>query len=246
MKLIIHGYTGRMGQIVVSMAEQGFKGALTAAKVSPDCQEEKNGCYAALEHYDGEADCIIDFSNHAATKELLEYAVKREIPVVLATTGQTAEEVEMINKAAEKIAIFRSANMSIGIAFLANLAKQTAAAFPDADIEIVETHHNQKLDVPSGTALLLARKIKEARNDAEFIVGRHENGKRADKEIGIHSIRLGSETGTHEIIVSTGSETVTLKHKAENRSLFAEGALAAAEFICGKSAGLYDMRDIAG
>ena len=246
MKLIIHGYTGRMGQIVVSMAEQGFKNAETAAKVSPDCPEEKNGCYTALEHFDGEADCIIDFSNRAATKELLEYAVKREIPVVLATTGQTAEEIEMINKAAEKIAIFRSANMSIGIALLASLAKQTAAAFPNADIEIVETHHNQKLDVPSGTALLLARKIKEAREDAEFIVGRHENGKRAEKEIGIHSIRLGNETGTHEIIVSTGSETVTLKHKAENRALFAEGALAAAEFISGKTAGLYDMKDIAG
>ncbi len=246
MKLIIHGYTGRMGQAVVSMAQQGFRGAETAAKVSPDCVEEKNGCYTALEHFDGEADCIIDFSNHTATKELLEYAVKREIPVILATTGQTTEEVEMINKAAEKIAIFRSANMSIGIALLASLAKKTAEAFPNADIEIIETHHNQKLDVPSGTALLLGRKIKEARKNAELIIGRHENGKRAKNEIGIHSIRLGNEIGTHEIIISTGSETITLKHKAENRALFAEGALAAAEFICGKTAGLYDMRNIVG
>ena len=233
-----------MGHIVVSMAEQGFRGASAAAKVSPECQEEKDGFYTALEHFDGEADCIIDFSNHEATRGLLEYAVKRGIPAVIATTGHTADEIEIISKAAEKIAVFRSANMSIGIALLAELAKKSAAAFPDADIEIVEIHHNQKLDVPSGTALLLARKIKEVRSEAEFLVGRHENGKRTKKEIGIHSLRLGSETGTHEIRISTGSETIILTHKAENRALFAEGAFAAAEFIRTKKNGLYTMDDM--
>ena len=113
-----------------------------------------------------------------------------------------------------------------------------------ADIEIIEAHHNQKLDVPSGTALLLARRIREARPQARFLVGRHENGKRTREEIGIHSLRLGNEVGMHEIIIATGSETVTLKHEAGSRSLFAQGALAAAAFIVGKAPGMYDMRSI--
>ena len=143
-----------------------------------------------------------------------------------------------------RIDAFLSANMSIGVALLADLAKKAAAVFPDADIEIIERHHNQKVDVPSGTALLLARRIQEVRPEAELVVGRHENGKRTPTEIGIHSLRYGSEVGTHEIILSNGSETVTLKHEAESRVLFARGAVAAAEFIVGKAPGLYDMRDI--
>ena len=134
----------------------------------------------------------------------------------------------------------------LGIAVLAELAQKAAAMFPDADIEIVETHHNQKLDVPSGTALLLANGIKAVRPEAEFVIGRHENGKRTKQQIGIHSLRLGSETGTHEILISTGSETLTLTHRAENRALFAEGALRAASWLMGKPAGLYAMRDLIG
>ena len=134
--------------------------------------------------------------------------------------------------------------MSIGVALLADLAKKAAAVFPDADIEIIERHHNQKLDVPSGTALLLARRIREARPEAEFVVGRHENGRRTPQEIGIHALRYGSEVGTHEIILSNGKENVTLKHEAENRALFADGALVAAEFLAEKGPGLYDMKDI--
>ena len=130
------------------------------------------------------------------------------------------------------------------MALLAELAAKAAAVFPNADIEIVEKHHNQKLDVPSGTALLLAHRIQEVREDTVLLVGRHENGKRTAREIGIHSLRLGNEVGTHEIIIATGSETITLKHEAENRALFANGALAAAAFLAGKPAGQYSMRDI--
>ena len=118
--------------------------------------------------------------------------------------------------------------------------------FPEADIEIVEKHHNRKLDIPSGTALMLAGSIKKVRNTAEFVIGRHENGKRRPEEIGIHSLRYGNEVGTHEIIISNGNETITLKHEAENRSLFAEGALKAAAFLIGKPAGLYSMKDMIG
>ena len=134
--------------------------------------------------------------------------------------------------------------MSLGVAVLADLARRAAAAFPAADIEIVEIHHNRKLDVPSGTALMLANAIREVRESATLLVGRHENGKRTAQEIGVHSIRLGDEVGTHEILISTGSETLTLKHQAHSRALFAEGALTAAAFLVGKPAGLYRMEDL--
>ena len=247
MNLILHGYTGRMGRMVDETAQSGFAGAVIAARVSPDCAcEGENGCYSSLSHYQGQADCVVDFSNHAATRELLAYCRERKLPVVIATTGQTDEERACIAEASKEIPVFFSANMSVGVALLADMAHRAAAAFPDAEIEIVEVHHDQKLDVPSGTALLLAHRIQEARHDAPLVIGRHENGKRTQREIGIHSLRLGNEVGTHEIILSTGSETITLKHKVESRRLFAEGALTAASFLCGKPAGLYTMQDMIG
>ena len=134
--------------------------------------------------------------------------------------------------------------MSPAIAMLADMAAQAAKLFPDADIEIIEKHHNRKVDVPSGTALLLARSIQGARQDSTLLIGRHENGKRSPKEIGIHSLRMGNEVGTHEIIISTNTQTITLKHEAEDRALFAEGALVAAEFIARQPAGVYAMQDM--
>ena len=233
-----------MGQIVDSLVSAGYAGAEVAARVSFDAPEDRpEGCYVELAEYTGDADCVIDFSNHLGTVKLLDYCVSKKLPVVVATTGQTAEEKEAIYEAAKKIPVFYSANMSLGVAALSDLAKRAAAMFPEADIEIVETHHNRKLDVPSGTALLLADSIKEVRPQAVYNIGRPDNGKRTKEEIGIHSIRLGNECGTHEIIISTGNETITLKHKAENRSIFAEGAIKAAAYICGKPAGLYNMRD---
>ena len=247
MNLILHGYTGRMGRIVGERAAQGFAGALLAASVSPECANDGvDNCYVSLDHYTGPADCVVDFSNHAATASLLQYCRARKLPVVIATTGQTEEERAMIAEAAKEIPVFFSANMSIGVALLADLGRKAAATFPDADIGIVEKHHNQKLDVPSGTALLLARGIQEVRQDSQLLIGRRDYGKRTKQEIGIHSLRLGNEVGTHEIIIATGSETITLKHEAENRTLFAEGALTAAAFLCGKPAGLYTMQDIIG
>ena len=247
MKIIVHGYTGRMGQTVCRLAEGGFAGAEIAARVSVDCPNPgENGCYTNLSDFTGAADCVVDFSHHAATDALLDYCVARKLPAVIATTGQTEEEKAAIVEAAKQIPVFFSANYSLGIAVLAELAQKAAAMFPDADIEIVETHHNQKLDVPSGTALLLANRIKVVRPEAELVIGRHENGKRTKQQIGIHSLRLGSETGTHEILISTGSETLTLTHRAENRALFAEGALRAASWLMGKPAGLYAMRDLIG
>ena len=241
MNIILNGANGRMGRIVDEAVAQGGEHAV-AARV--DWSYAAGDGFSELAQYEGPADVVIDFSNHAATAPVTEYCVERGLPVVIATTGQTEEELALIRAAAERIPVFLSANMSLGVALLADLARRAAAAFPKADIEIIERHHNQKLDVPSGTALLLARRIKEARPEAEFLVGRHENGKRTANEIGIHSLRYGGEVGTHEIIIATGSETITLKHEAENRALFAQGALAAAAFIVGKAPGFYDMRSI--
>ena len=241
MNIIINGANGRMGRIVDEAIGRGGAHAV-AARI--DWSYAAGDGLSALSEYDGPADMVIDFSNHAATPQVTEYCVGRGLPVVIATTGQTEEELDLIRGAAKSVPVFLSANMSIGVALLADLAKKAASVFSRAEIEIIERHHDQKLDVPSGTALLLARRIKEVRPEVEFLVGRHENGKRTPNEIGIHSLRYGNEVGTHEIIISTGSETVTLKHEAGNRALFAQGALAAAEFIAGRAPGLYDMRDI--
>ena len=241
MNIILNGSNGRMGRIVAEAVEQGGAHAVVA-KV--DWSYAAGDGYSELKQYEGPADVVIDFSSHAATQAVTEYCVSRGLPVVIATTGQTDEELDMIRAAAKAVPVFLSGNMSIGVAVLADLARRAAAMFPEADIEIIERHHNQKLDVPSGTALLLARRIQEARPDSELLVGRHENGKRTRREIGIHSLRYGNEVGIHEIIIAAGNETLTLKHEAEDRSLFARGALAAAEFLAGRAPGLYDMKDI--
>ena len=245
MKVLIHGSTGRMGKILCERLIAGYPGLTLAAKVSPEEISDPANCvYTSLQEVNCDVDCVIDFSHHTAVGNLMDFCTAKNLPVVVATTGQTPEEKEIIADAAKKIPVFFSANMSIGVALLADLAKRAAAVFPEANIEIVEKHHNQKLDVPSGTALLLAHRMQEVLTDSVLLVGRHENGKRTAREIGIHSLRLGNEVGTHEIIIATGAETITLKHEAENRSLFANGALAAAAFLDGKCAGLYSMQDI--
>ena len=242
MKIILHGSTGAMGKAVAEIVSGGKHEI--AAFVSPEYPESIGRQYKTLAEFTGPADCIIDFSNHAAAEALTSYAAERGIPVVIATTGQTTEEVELIKKCAETVPVFFAANMSLGVAVLANLAKQAAAFFPDADIEIVEYHHNRKLDAPSGTAIMLADSIKEVRPDANYVLGRSGYGKRQPQDIGISAVRLGNEVGTHEIYIATQSQRLTLSHRAQSRSLFAEGALSAAEWLAGKGPGLYNMKDL--
>ena len=243
MNIIVNGAGGRMGGVLCNLIKQ--TGHTLAARVSVEfTTDAAAGVYQTLGEFTGDADCVIDFSNHTAIPALCDYCVSRDLPVVIATTGLSEEELACVQTAANDIPVFRSANMSLGVALLSCLTKIAAKALPDADIEIVEAHHNQKLDVPSGTALLLADAVKDVRPDAVFHVGRHENGKRQKNEIGIHSLRMGSEVGTHEVIFALGSQVITLKHEAENRALFAEGALAAAAFLLGKAPAIYTMDDI--
>lgn len=244
MKIIINGAGGRMGRVLSSLIQKSEDKSV-AAFVSAEFETDKeNLIFKSIEEFDGEADVIVDFSNHCATNTLCSYAEKHNLPLIICTTGQTEEENKRIEECSQHVAVFKSGNMSLGIALEGCLAKIAAKAFPSADIEIIEKHHNQKLDVPSGTALLLADQIKSVRPESTYNIGRSENGKRTKEEIGIHSLRMGNEVGTHEIIFSTDTQVITIKHEAKDRSLFAQGALSAADFIVSQPAGLYDMDNI--
>lgn len=240
-KVIMNGAMGRMGKEIVKSIEQSDDVKIAALI---DINGDGKDVLRSIDDFTGDADVIIDFSHHTAVHSVLDYAKKRNIPAVVATTGMTEEELKYIDECAEIIPVFRSANMSIGVAVLAAFAAEAARVIPDADIEIVETHHRNKLDAPSGTALLIANEIKTSRPEAEFVCGRSGMKKREDNEIGINSIRCGNVVGIHEVIISTPAETITLKHEAHDRSLFAKGAVSAAKFLIGKRAGLYNIKDM--
>ena len=248
MNILFHGICGRIGRETLRITEEGFRDAHIVCGVDLYATEGIGDipCYTAFDRIDRaiDVDCIVDFSHHTAIGPLLRYALANRLPVVVATTGHTDEELALIDEAAKTIPIFRSGNMSLGISLLIELAKTTAANMPDANIEIVETHHNRKLDAPSGTALMIADAIRSVRRTARYVLGRSGQGKREDDEIGIHAIRMGNVVGTHEVIIGTDSQTITLKHEAHSRALFAEGALAAAAYLCGKNAGMYNMQSM--
>ena len=248
MNILFHGICGRIGRETLRITEEGFRDAHIVCGVDLYATEGIGDipCYTAFDRIDRaiDVDCIVDFSHHTAIGPLLRYALANRLPVVVATTGHTDEELALIDEAAKTIPIFRSGNMSLGISLLIELAKTTAANMPDANIEIVETHHNRKLDAPSGTALMIADAIRSVRRTARYVLGRSGQGKREEDEIGIHAIRMGNVVGTHEVIIGTDSQTITLKHEAHSRALFAEGALAAAAYLGGKNAGMYNMQSM--
>lgn len=246
MKIILSGMSGRMGAAVMAVSADGYMDSEIVAGVDIKPSEGDIPCYSDFSDIKENADCIIDFSNHASIKAVADYAVTAGLPLVVATTGHTDEEKEIIRKASESVPVFFSANMSMGVALLCRMATMAAKTLPGADIEIVETHHNRKLDAPSGTALMIANAIKTVRESAKYIFGRSGMAKREADEIGIHAVRRGNIVGIHEVIVSTDYETVTIKHEAHSRSLFAEGAVTAAAFLMGKEPGLYEMSSLIG
>lgn len=245
MNVLISGINGFMGQELVKLVNANEKTTLVGG-IDVNT-ESKNGVpvtnfLGASEFFKNtKIDVIIDFSHHTVAYDLMAYATKIGATVIVATTGHTEEEKKIIYDASKNIPVFYSANMSLGVALLVALAKKTALAFPDAEIEIVETHHDRKLDAPSGTALMIADAIRSVRPSAHNVCGRSGSGKRSKEEIGIHALRLGNIVGIHEVIVNTGTQAITLKHEAYTRALFAEGAVSACIFMQGKSAGLYDM-----
>ena len=237
MRAVICGANGAMGKLI-----DGILGSEVIGRVSIDGENGVPRTFAELGVVD--ADMLIDFSHHSAIAEVLSYAEKIGCAAVIGTTGHTAEEKELIYAAAKKIPVFYSGNMSLGIAVLCRLAKQAASFFPDADIEIVETHHTRKVDAPSGTALMLFNAIKEVRPQATANCGRAGEGKRTKDEIGISSLRLGNVVGVHEIHIHTATQSLTLRHDAITRAMLAEGAVDAARFMEGKPTGLYNMESV--
>ena len=243
MKIILCGYTGHMG-LEVRKSAAAAAGCEIVQGIDPMMKEGEPGCVRTFEECGSAADVLIDFSHHSLTGALLDFAEERKLPVVLATTGQTEEEKARIRKAAETLPVFWAANYSLGIATLTDLVKRALALYPEAEVEIVEAHHDRKLDAPSGTALALFQAVKEVRPEAEPHTGRAGQGKRMPKEVGLHAIRMGNIVGIHEVLIGTANETLTLKHEAHSRGVFADGSLKAAAFLIGKRPGLYGMRDL--
>ena len=246
-RVILSGCGGRMGKEVARLCaeKEEFQVVAGVDVTNPACAFPVFTDWAeALP----EADVIIDFSFHTAVTALLSYAEKKKMPAVIATTGFTEEEKALIAAASQKIPVFRSANMSIGINLLAELARKAARFLPDFDVEIVEKHHNQKVDAPSGTALMLADEIASVLPEpSEYIYERHSHmQKRSPNEIGLHSIRGGSIVGEHDVIFAGQGETITLSHQAANREILANGAICAARFLAEKPAGMYSMKDLLG
>ena len=237
MRAILCGANGAMGKLI-----DANLGAEVVGRVSIDGENGVPKTFAELGKV--EADVLIDFSHHTAVADVLNYAKENGCAAVIGTTGHTAEEKQLIFDAAKEIPVFYSGNMSLGIAVLCRLAKQAAAFFPDADIEIVEVHHTRKVDAPSGTALMLFNAIKEVRPEAVANCGRAGEGKRTKDEIGISALRLGNVVGIHEIHIHTGTQSLTLKHEAVTRAMLADGAVDAARFMVGKGIGLYNMESI--
>ena len=237
MRAILCGANGAMGKLI-----DAALGAEVVGRVSIDGENNVPKTFAELGKV--EADVLIDFSHHTAVADVLDYAKSISCAAVIGTTGHTPEEKALILDAAKEIPVFFSGNMSLGIAVLCRLAKEAAAFFPDADIEIVEVHHNRKVDAPSGTALMLFNAIKEVRPEAVANCGRSGEGKRTKEEIGISALRLGNVVGIHEIHISTGTQTLTLKHEAVTRAMLADGAVVAARFMEGKPTGFYNMESM--
>ena len=237
MKAVICGANGAMGKLIC-----GILGEEVAGKVSIDGENGVPKTFAQLGKV--EADVVIDFSHHSAVADVLAYARQIGAAAVIGTTGHTQEEKDLIFAAAREIPVFFSGNMSLGIAVLCRLAKQAAAAFPDADIEIVEVHHTRKVDAPSGTALMLFNAVKEARPEAVANCGRSGEGKRTKEEIGISALRLGNVVGIHEVHIHTPNQSLTLKHESGSRAMLADGAVEAARFMVGKGIGLYNMENL--
>ena len=247
-RVIMHGCNGRMGQMITGIVENDPDVEIVAGVDVSDHIQNSYPVFKSISECDAQADVIIDFANASAVDVLLEYAAGRQIPVVLCTTGLSEAQLEHMKQASEKVAILKSANMSLGINTIMKLLKEITPLFAESgfDIEIVEKHNNQKLVAPSGTALALADSVNEALdNEYEYVYDRSQRReKRPKKEIGISAVRGGSIVGDHDVIFAGMDEVVTLSHTAYSRAVFGKGAVAAAKFLANKGPGMYDMSDV--
>lgn len=249
-KAIMNGCNGRMGKVITGLAEKDPEIEIVAGVDVFDEGHNSFPVYKEISECAEGADVIIDFSLPQGTDRLLDYAGEKGIPVVLCTTGLSESQLEKVKSTSEKTAILRSANMSVGVNALMKVLHEVAPIFEKAgfDIEIVEKHHNQKKDAPSGTALALADAVNSALSEkCEYVYDRSEREeKRPEKEIGISAVRGGTIPGDHDVIFAGEDEVVTISHRAYSRTIFGKGAIAAAKFLKGKKNGMYDMSDVLG
>ena len=251
MKIMMNGYNGKLGRAIIEAAAEKSEefSLVVGIDINPAAINFTFPVVLKPSDYEEKLDMIIDCSHHSAVDSMLEYANNTKTPIVICTTGHTPEEMNLIKSYSEKIAIFKSANMSIGVNLVAELAKKAAILLKnDFDIEIIEKHHNQKLDAPSGTALMIADEVSSVFDDGEkpeYIYDRHlVKRARGKKELGLHAVRGGTIIGEHEVIFAGTNELISISHSAQSREMFANGALAAAKFLCGKAPGLYSMKDL--
>ena len=249
-KIIMHGCNGHMGQVISGIVEKDPDAEIVAGIDIADQGKNSYPVFTDIDACQVEADAIIDFSSAKATDKLLEYSAARQIPVVLCSTGLSQEQLAKVEETSRKVAVLKSANMSLGINTLLKLVQDAAKVLAAAgfDMEIVEKHHRLKLDAPSGTALALADSINEAMdNQYHYVYDRSpKREKRDDKEIGISAVRGGTIVGEHEIIFAGQDEVIEFKHTAYSKAIFGKGAVEAAKFLAGKPAGRYDMSDVIG
>lgn len=247
-KILMHGCNGKMGRMITEIVKNEEDAVIAAGVDKFTGIPNDYPVFEEIAQCDVDVDVVIDFSNAGAVDELLDYCVKKSLPVVLCTTGLSDEQLKKVDECSEKIAVLKSANMSMGINLLLKLLKDAAKVLAPAgyDIELVEKHHNQKLDAPSGTAFALADSINEAMgNEYEYVYDRSQVRKKRDaKEIGISAVRAGTIVGEHEVIFAGTDEVIEFKHTAYSRSVFAKGAVEAGKFLAGQPAGMYDMGDV--
>ncbi|MDY4736742.1 4-hydroxy-tetrahydrodipicolinate reductase [Terrisporobacter sp.] len=244
LRVIISGYSGSMGKVLTKCANEDSELEIVCGS-SKDDLDVPFKTYHKMSEVEELADVIIDFSHHSTIDDTLSYAIKTKTPIVIATTGFNEEELEKIKKASNIIPIFHSSNMSLGVNVLVKLVKEAAKSLNGFDIEIIEKHHNKKLDAPSGTAVMIANGVKEVLPDSEYIYGRHgRSDKRSSNEIGIHAIRGGTIVGEHTTIFAGHDEVVEIKHSAQSKDIFAKGAIAAAKFLVKQEAGYYNMNNM--
>lgn len=248
--VIMHGCNGKMGRVITNLVEEDDNIQIVAGIDAYTGMANEYPAFASIKECDVKADAIIDFSVTAAIDDLLDYAVSTKTPVVVCTTGLSANQLEKINEASKSVAVLRSANMSLGINTLMKILKIATDVLADRgfDIEIVEKHHNQKVDAPSGTALALADCInQELNNEYDYTYDRSTvREKRKKNEIGISAVRGGTIVGEHEVIYAGTDEVIEIKHTAYSKAIFAKGAIDAAKFLANKEAGMYDMSDVIG
>jgi 4-hydroxy-tetrahydrodipicolinate reductase len=248
-RILLHGCNGRMGQVISAILEASDTCSVVAGIDLVVKQNFSYPVYAGVSDCHEEFDVIIDFSNPIALPAILAFAQKQMKPVVIATTGFSPQVKEQYLALSGIVPVFVSANMSLGINLLVQLAQKAASVlYPEFDIEIVEAHHNQKLDAPSGTALMIADEINQTLDNAmEYVYDRHDkHEKRNGREIGIHSIRGGSIVGDHTVYFAGSQEVIEITHRAQSREVLARGAVAAAKFLSSQKPGLYSMKDLIG